>query len=207
MFDGCEILVRAKEAWWSGEHFALVLSTLVLKQPLRVVRNWFGMSTPVAVGTEIPGDIVLFELTDAGVCEVKTGDLFPANSSVVVVGVPGAFTPTCSRKHVPGYISALKDFQDKGIKVAVVSVNDPFVMDAWKQTFGAEASSIQFLSDGNAVFTRFLGVSNDSSAYGMGTRCRRFAIQVLSGKIVCFNIENPGQFVCTDASSVLHGIQ
>jgi peroxiredoxin len=162
-------------------------------------------SSPVASGFDIPKDIKLFELA-ADVPKplpVMSGELFAPGKTIVIVGIPGAYTPTCSAKHIPGVIQVLGDFKSKGAEVAILAVNDPFVMHAFKQTYGAPAEAVRFLSDANAELSKALGVAMDMSGAGLGVRCRRFGMLVKDGKVTHINVEQPGEFVCTDGKSLL----
>jgi peroxiredoxin len=137
--------------------------------------------------------------------DVKLQDL---GAKVVVCGVPGAFTPTCSKTHAPGFISKLDDFRAKGFDaVAVLSVNDPFVMDAWAKSLGVvDAGSkegLVFLADGNGELAEKLGLVLDASGFGLGKRVRRFAAVVEGGKVTALNVEEGGGLTCSRAEDVL----
>jgi len=136
-----------------------------------------------------------------GVETVDTGDLF-ADRKVVLFAVPGAFTPTCSEKHLPGFIAHFDDFRSKGIEVACMAVNDPFVMQAWGQSQHVP-DELMMLADGNGQFTRALGLEMDASAYGMGTRSKRFALYVEDGVVEQVFLEAPGEFRVSSAEHVL----
>ena len=132
---------------------------------------------------------------------VDTGTLFE-DRKVVLFAVPGAFTPTCSEKHLPGFVEHFDDFRRKGIAVACMSVNDPFVMQAWGESQHVPGE-LMMLADGNAQFTRALGLEMDASAYGMGTRSKRFAIYAEDGVVRQVWVEAPGEFRVTSAEHVL----
>jgi peroxiredoxin len=151
-----------------------------------------------------PGDRlpdVPLQRIGTGVETVGTRDLFDGKK-VVLFAVPGAFTPTCSEKHLPGFVEHFDDFHKKGIKVACVSVNDPFVMQAWGQSQHVP-DELMMLADGNAQFTRALGLEMDASAYGMGTRSKRFALYCEDGIVKQVFVEAPGEFRVSSAEHVL----
>lgn len=156
----------------------------------------------IQVGQNIPS-VLLKKLTDQGMQDIATDEVF-ANAKVVLFGVPGAFTPTCSAKHLPGYVQNLAQFQAQGVKVVCMSVNDPFVMKAWASANNADA--IEMLADGNATFTKALGLEMDGSGYGLGTRCQRFALYAENGKVLALNIENPGKFETSSAEVMLQAV-
>jgi peroxiredoxin len=130
-------------------------------------------------GTRIP-DVTLRRLTARGIEQVSTGALF-AGRRAILFGVPGAFTPTCSDEHLPGYVRRAAELRARGVEtIACVAVNDPYVMDAWGRSQGA-GDAVLLLSDGNGDLTRALGLEHDFSASGMGRRCRRFATLLEDG--------------------------
>ena len=124
---------------------------------------------------------------------------------IVLFGVPGAFTPTCSEKHLPGYIEHFSAFQDQGVQVACLSVNDPFVMQAWGKASGAP-SGLMMLADGNAALTKALGVEMDASAFGMGQRCKRFALFADDGVVQAIAVEDPGELRVSTAEAMLQHV-
>jgi peroxiredoxin len=136
-----------------------------------------------------------------GVETVDTGDLF-ADRKVVLFAVPGAFTPTCSEKHLPGFVAHFDDFRSRGVEVACMAVNDPFVMQAWGHSQHVP-DELMMLADGNGQFTRALGLEMDASAYGMGTRSKRFALYVEDGVVKQVFLEAPGEFRVSSAEHVL----
>lgn len=158
-------------------------------------------------------------LPDATVWEsVEFGDACPLapapvsvkeaaqGKKVVIFGVPGPFTPTCSSKHVPGYLSELSALKQRGVdEVWCVAVSDGFVMAAWGKDQGG-IGKIRFLGDGNAEFARKLGVENDASRSGMGLRSRRFSLFVDNGVVKQVNVEQPGKFEVSDAGTMLKQI-
>lgn len=136
-----------------------------------------------------------------GVENVDTRDLFDAKK-IVIFAVPGAFTPTCSERHLPGFVQHFDEFRAKGIDVACVAVNDPFVMQAWGESQHVP-DGLLMLSDGNGDFTRALGLEMDATAYGMGTRSKRYAIYAEDGVARQVLVEAPGEFRVSSAEYVL----
>jgi peroxiredoxin len=136
-----------------------------------------------------------------GVETVDTARLFEGKK-VVLFAVPGAFTPTCSERHLPGFVEHFTEFRDKGIEVACMSVNDPFVMQAWGNSQDVP-DGLQMLADGNGDFTRALGLEMDASAYGMGTRSKRFALYVEDGVVKQVHVEAPGEYRVSSAEYML----
>jgi glutaredoxin/glutathione-dependent peroxiredoxin len=136
-----------------------------------------------------------------GVQAIDTADYF-SQRKLVLFAVPGAFTPTCSAKHLPGYIQHVQDFEAKGYELACLSVNDAFVMSAWAKSQEAP-ESIAMLADGNAAFAKALGLELDASAFGMGIRAKRFALVADHGKVTHLFVEAPGEFSVSSAESVL----
>ena len=130
-----------------------------------------------------------------GAKDITTGELFAGNK-VVLFGVPGAFTPTCSNNHLPGYLENHDAILARGVdKIAVVAVNDHHVMTAWSRFTGGEGK-IEFLADGNGAFIKALGLDIDLSIAGLGVRSSRFSMIVEDGKVTALNIEDkPGQAV------------
>jgi peroxiredoxin len=122
---------------------------------------------------------------------------------IVIFGLPGAYTPTCSAKHVPGYVKQYDALRAKGVdEVWCLSVNDAFVMNAWgrDQKVG---SKVRMMADGSADFTRKLGLELDLTARGMGMRCQRFSMLVDNGVVKSLNVEGPGKFEVSDADTML----
>lgn len=136
-----------------------------------------------------------------GVEIVDTPSLFDGKK-VVLFAVPGAFTPTCSEKHLPGFIGHFDEFRKQGIEVACMSVNDPFVMQAWGQSQHAP-EGLMMLADGNGEFARALGLEMDASAYGMGMRSKRFSLYAEDGVARIVNVEAPGEFRVSSAEYLL----
>ena len=155
----------------------------------------------IKVGEKIPS-VGLKTKTAEGIQDVKTDALF-AGKTVVLFALPGAFTPTCSAKHLPGYVTKAADLKGKGVDaIACLSVNDAFVMDAWgkDQKVG---ENVMMLADGNAEFTKAVGLEMDGSGYGMGTRSKRYAMVVKDGVVKELLVEEPGQFEVSSADYVL----
>jgi peroxiredoxin len=137
--------------------------------------------------------------------DLTTDELFQGKR-VLLFSVPGAFTPTCSAKHLPGYISRLDELRQHGIDtIACMAVNDVFVMSAWGKSAGADGK-VTMLADGNADYARALGLELDASKGGMGTRSKRFALVVKDGVIEHLNIEAPGEFKVSSAEHMLSQI-
>ncbi|KDE91430.1 peroxiredoxin [Stenotrophomonas maltophilia] len=153
----------------------------------------------IQVGDHIP-EVTLKRIRE-GIETLDTHSLFDARK-VVLFAVPGAFTPTCSARHLPGYVEKFEAFRQRGIDVYCMAVNDPFVMKAWAADQKVP-DGLLMLSDGNAELTRALGLELDASASGMGMRSRRFALYVVDGVVRAAWIEQPGQFEVSSAEYVL----
>jgi len=154
----------------------------------------------VSVGDSIPA--AQFAVMDDGVKSLSTDELF-GGKKVVLFAVPGAFTPTCSAKHLPGYLEHAEAFADKGVDtIACVSVNDVFVMSAWGKDQEA-GGKVVMLADGNGDFARALGLEMDASGFGMGQRSKRYALVAEDGRITHLFVEPPGEFGVSSAESVL----
>ena len=153
-------------------------------------------------GDKLP-DATLMHLTDAGPAPISTEELF-GGKTVALFAVPGAFTPTCSNQHLPGFIEKSEELRAAGVDTIVcMSVNDAFVMGAWGQQQGANGK-VMMVGDGNAELTQKMGLSVDSSGFGMGTRSARFSMIVRDGVLEALNIEqNPGQAVDSGAENLL----
>ena len=153
----------------------------------------------IQVGGRIPS--ATLNLVQDGVQAIDSAEFF-AGRRLVLFAVPGAFTPTCSAKHLPGYIQHIDEFTAKGYAVACLSVNDAFVMSAWGKSQEAP-EAIQLLADGNGEFTKALGLELDASAFGMGLRAKRFALVANDGIVTHLFVEAPGEFSVSSAESVL----
>jgi len=128
-----------------------------------------------------------------------------AGRKVLLFAVPGAFTPTCSNKHLPGYVQHFQTFRERDITLMCLSVNDAYVMQAWA-TSQQVPPGLLMLADGNATFTRALGLELDGSAYGMGLRARRFALYAEDGVVRLLQVEAPGEFRVSNAEAMLEAI-
>jgi glutaredoxin/glutathione-dependent peroxiredoxin len=141
-------------------------------------------------------------MTDKGPSQLSSAELFDGKK-VVLFSVPGAFTPTCSAKHLPGFIESADKFKAKGVDtIACLAVNDAFVMGAWSKQSGAEGK-ITMLADGNCAYTKALGLELDASGFGMGQRGQRFALIVDNGVAKHVFIEAPMEFKVSAAENVL----
>ena len=153
----------------------------------------------IQAGERIP-EAVLQYIHD-GVQKIDTPTLFEGKK-MVLFAVPGAFTPTCSERHLPGFIQHFDAFRAKGIDVACMAVNDAFVMQAWGQSQGVP-KGMKMLADGNADLTRALGLELDASGYGMGVRSKRFALYAENEVVKGLWVEAPGEFRVSSAENVL----
>ena len=153
-------------------------------------------------------DATLFESTEFGeACPVSPKRISVAEATsgkrIVIFGLPGAYTTTCSTKHVPGYVSHYDDFRAKGVdEIWCVSVNDGYVMAAWGRDQKA-LGKVRMLGDGSAEFTKRLGLDRDMSDSGMGIRSRRYSLLVDDGVVKQVNVEAPGKFEVSDADTML----
>jgi peroxiredoxin len=155
----------------------------------------------IKVGDSIPS-MTLMAATADGPVETTTEEVFQGKT-VVLFGVPGAFTPTCTVRHLPGFIENQAAFADKGVDtVACMAVNDAFVLQAWAKDQKV-GDAVQMLADGSGTLTRALGLEMDATAYGMGMRSQRFALVAKDGKVVHIAVEQPGQLDVSRAESVL----
>lgn len=154
-------------------------------------------------GQSIP-NATLSELTPEGMVNHNTGALF-ANKKVVLFAVPGAFTPTCSEAHLPGYVVLADEIKATGVDlIACVSVNDAFVMQAWGEA--QNTSEIMMLGDGDASFTKALGLEMDTAAFG-GVRSQRYAMVIENGVVTLLNVEEPKQFEASKAETILAALK
>ena len=155
----------------------------------------------IQVGDKLPS-ATLVKATADGPDAVQTDEFF-AGRKVALFAVPGAFTPTCSARHLPSFIEKLDELKAKGVdEVACTAVNDPFVMAAWAKQAGAEGK-VTMLSDGNGAFAKALGLEFDGSKFGMGTRSQRYSMIVEDGVVKELNIEQPGEFRVSSADYML----
>ena len=155
----------------------------------------------IQVGDKLP-DVNLIEATTEGPKPVATSEFF-GGKTVALFAVPGAFTPTCSAKHLPGFKQNAGAIRDKGVDViACVSVNDAFVMRAWAED-QAVGDDVVMLADGSGVFAKAVGLEMDGTKFGMGTRSQRYSMIVKDGVVTALNVEEPGQFSASSAETLL----
>ncbi|KAI3495850.1 hypothetical protein L1887_38196 [Cichorium endivia] len=160
---------------------------------------------PIAVGDTIPdGTLAHFDEQDQKQ-DVSIHSL-ASGKKVVIFGVPGAFTPTCSMQHVPSFIEKSEELKSKGVEeLLLISVNDPYVMKAWRKSY-PDAKNVKFLADGSASYIHALGLQLDLSEKGLGIRSRRFAMLVDNLKVVAANIEEGGEFNVSGANEILNAL-
>jgi len=157
----------------------------------------------IQTGDKVPA-ATFTVMTEDGPKPLTTADLF-GGKKVVLFSVPGAFTPTCSAKHLPGFIEHADQILARGVDtIACVAVNDVFVMNAWGKN--AKADKILMLADGNGEFAEAVGLTLDASAYGMGRRSQRFALVAEDGKVTHLFVESPGEFKVSSAEHVLSAL-
>jgi glutaredoxin/glutathione-dependent peroxiredoxin len=158
----------------------------------------------IKVGDKIPAAKLQIKTKDG--VQTKTTDEIFGGKKVVLFALPGAFTPTCSAKHLPGFVNNHQALKSKGIdSVACLSVNDAFVMDAWGKDQGVE-DKVMMLADGNGEFTKAVGLTMDGTGYGMGLRSQRYAMVLDNGVIKTLNVEAPGAFEVSSAESILKAL-
>ena len=154
----------------------------------------------INVGDRLP-DVKLVKATENGPEAVQSGDYF-AGKKVALFSVPGAFTPTCSARHLPGFVDKADELKAKGVdEIVATAVNDPFVLGAWNKASGSE--DITMLADGNGEFAEALGLTMDGSAFGLGKRGQRFSMIVEDGIVKELNVEAPGDFSVSSAEHLL----
>lgn len=155
----------------------------------------------VSVGDKLP-EATFMEMTANGPEPRSTSDVF-AGKTVALFAVPGAFTPTCSAKHLPGFVDQSEALAAKGVdEIVCTSVNDVFVMGAWGESAGA-GSKVRMLADGNGAFAKALGLEMDASGFGMGSRSKRYSMLVKDGVIEELNVEDGGEFKVSSADYLL----
>ena len=155
----------------------------------------------IKVGDKLPS-LTLMQMKDGGPKPVSTEELFKGRK-VALFALPGAFTPTCSAKHLPGFIKKYDALKAKGVDtVACLSVNDAFVMGAWGTQQGA-GDKVMMLADGNGDFTRAVGLEMDGSKFGMGKRSQRYSMIAEDGVVKVLNVEAPGAFEVSSADHML----
>jgi len=154
----------------------------------------------ISKGDKLP-DVTLVKATAEGPQKVQSADYFKGKK-VALFSVPGAFTPTCSAKHLPGFVDKASDLKAKGVdEIVGTAVNDAFVMGAWNKANGSD--DITMLADGNADFVEALGLTMDGSGFGMGKRGQRFSMVVDDGVVTELNVEQPGDFNVSSAEHML----
>ena len=155
----------------------------------------------IKVGDKVPS-VKLKTMTSEGMSEVTTDELF-GGKKVVLFALPGAFTPTCSAQHLPGFVKKADEIKGKGVgTVACLSVNDAFVMDAWGKDQDVD-EKVVMLADGNADFTKAVGLEMDGTGFGMGLRSQRYAMVVDDGTVKELYVEQPSAFEVSSAENVL----
>lgn len=158
----------------------------------------------IQVGDKVPA-VDLQHMADSGVETINSEDLF-GGKKVALFALPGAYTPTCSASHLPGYVVASDELFAKGIDLIVcLSVNDAFVMDAWGKQHKAD-DRVMMIADGSAHFTRAIGLELDLDAAGMGIRSQRYAMVINDNVVEVLNVEAPKQFEVSDAQTILASI-
>jgi peroxiredoxin len=154
----------------------------------------------ITVGETVP-DVKLVKATQEGPEAVQSADYFKGKR-VALFSVPGAFTPTCSARHLPGYVDKAADLKSKGIdEIACTAVNDPFVMKAWGEASGSP--EVTMLADGNGDFAKALGLTMDGTGFGLGLRGQRFAAVINDGVVEQLHVEAPGDFKVSAAEYLL----
>ena len=154
----------------------------------------------INVGDKLP-DVPLTVATPDGPEQTTSTDFF-GGRRVALFAVPGAYTPTCSARHLPSYVEKASELKGKGVdEIACLSVNDAFVMSAWNKSDGS--SDITMLADGNGAFTDALGLSMDASKFGMGKRSQRYSMLVNDGVVEQLNVEAPGEYRASSAETLL----
>ncbi|QYU69393.1 peroxiredoxin [Leptolyngbya sp. 15MV] len=154
----------------------------------------------ISVGDKLP-DVTLVKATANGPEKVQSADYF-AGKTVALFSVPGAYTPTCSARHLPGYVDKAAELKAKGVdEIACTAVNDAFVMGAWQQA--NDAGDVTMLSDGNGDFAEAVGLTMDGSGFGLGKRGQRYSMIVEDGVVKELNVEAPGDFSVSSAEHLL----
>ena len=154
-------------------------------------------------GSSLP-EATLHVMQEGKPTAMAVGDLF-GGKKVVLFAVPGAFTPTCSNAHLPGYVVKADELKAKGVdSIICLSVNDAFVMDAWGKDKNAE--QLMMVADGNGEFTKALGLEMDGSGFGLGTRSQRYAMIVDDGTVSKLSVEDPGKLEVSAAEAVLEAL-
>ena len=157
----------------------------------------------ISEGDKLP-EATMHMIKEGRPTPVTTDELF-GGKKVVLFAVPGAYTPTCSQAHLPGYVVQADAIKDKGVdSIVCLSVNDAFVMDSWGTDKNAEA--LMMVGDGNGDFTKAVGLEMDGSGFGLGTRSQRYAMIVEDGTVTKLAIEEPGQFDVSKAEAILEAL-
>lgn len=162
----------------------------------------------IKVGDSLPaGTLMEFSEVEGGGCSIGPNPVdttkASAGKTIALFALPGAFTPTCSAKHVPGYVEQFEELKSAGVdEIWCVSVNDAFVMGAWARD-QKTGSKVRMLADGSAAFTQATGLTLDLTSRGMGVRSNRYSMLVKDGKVATLNIEGPGKFEVSDAETML----
>ncbi len=155
----------------------------------------------IQVGERVPS-LTLYQKTDDGVAEISTNEIFNGKK-VVLFALPGAFTPTCSASHLPGYVVKSDELFTKGVdRIVCLSVNDAFVMGAWGEQQNVE-DRVMMIADGSGHFTHAVGLELDRTQGGMGMRSQRYAMIVNNGVVELLNVEAPNKFEVSDADTIL----
>ncbi len=162
----------------------------------------------IKIGDRLPdGTLSEFIETETAGCSLGPNTFNVAElakgKKIAIFGLPGAFTPTCSAQHVPGYVQHAQEFKTKGVdEIWCISVNDPFVMGAWGRDQKA-SGTVRMMADGSATFTKALGLEMDLTAKGMGVRSQRYSMLVDDGVVKQLNVEQPGKFEVSNAETLL----
>jgi cytochrome c peroxidase len=159
----------------------------------------------IAVGDTLPA-ATFKKRADGALSDIASAELF--KGKVALFAVPGAFTPTCHVKHMPSFVQNVGALKAKGVeKIVCVSVNDPFVMEAWGEATGAASAGVHLLADPTAAFAKALGLDFDASGAGLGVRSKRYSMYVVDGVVKALNVENsPGEAVCSTGEVLLDQI-
>ena len=156
---------------------------------------------PIQIGDKLP-DAAFMTMAGGEPKPMTAAELF-AGRTVALIAVPGAFTPTCSARHLPGFTERAAELKARGVdRIACVAVNDVFVMGAWGENQGIK-DEVVLLADGSGEFTRAIGMEMDASKFGMGLRSRRYSMLVRDGVVETLNVEEPGQFSVSSAEHLL----
>jgi peroxiredoxin len=156
---------------------------------------------PIKVGDKLP-EATFMEMTADGPKPVTTAQVF-SGKTVALFAVPGAYTPTCSARHLPGFVDKASEFKAKGVdEIVCTSVNDVFVMGAWSKSSNAEGT-VRMLADGNGAFAKAIGLELDASGFGMGHRSQRYSMLVKDGTVAELNVEAGGEFKVSSADYLL----